>query len=575
MCGISGVIGKGWEESQIRAMYTAQHHRGPDDTGIYYSESKNAALAHNRLSIIDLSKAGHQPMSDISGRYKIIFNGEVYNYLEIRKILENEFTFRTQTDTEVVLYSYIKWGKSCLHKFIGMFAFGIWDETENTFWGVRDRLGIKPFNYAFDHNLNFVFASEIKSLHAYGIDKKINLTAWATYLERGLYDHDESTFWEGVKKLPAGHMITVSNNKTEITKWYDLHNIVGDDFDSRPLELVMEEYMSLLEDSIKLRFRADVPVGINISGGLDSSALLNLVNKVQGKDNQINAFTFYTGDENYDELPWVKAMIETTHNPLIPCLLTSEEIPSLAESIQFHQDEPYGGFPTMAYAKIFEKARSMGIIVLLDGQGMDEQWAGYDYYRKTDTTLSSPTIQGTLDSPVRPDCLSPEFRRESKPMIEESPFKDKLRNLQYRDTIQTKIPRALRFNDRVSMRSSTELREPFMDHRLFELAYKQPEERKINEGKGKWFMRKLLSEFLPGKVVEAPKRALQTPQREWLRNDLSEWANDSINNLLSSDKKDWFNTNLVKEQWESFQHGKSDNSFYVWQWINLSLLKDK
>jgi asparagine synthase (glutamine-hydrolysing) len=573
MCGISGISGNSWTKNQLNAMLQIQSHRGPDAHDIYIDDSQTTGLVHNRLSIIDLSDAGRQPMKDSSGRFVMVFNGEVYNYLEIRSQLSSEFNFRTQTDSEVILNAYIKWGASCLDKFIGMFAIVIYDIDNRKLWIARDRFGVKPLNYAFDGNGNFCFASEIKALHAFGIPREINEEAWASYLGYGRYDHQETTFWKNVYKLMPGHLMTLTDGKLTIKKWYKLEDKTGTEYDQRSIDQVAEEYFGLMQDSIRLRFRADVPVGINLSGGLDSSALLNLVNNVQGENSAISAFTFITGDDRYDELHWVKEMISKTKHPLITCLLEAKEVPAMAESVQYYEDEPFGGIPTLAYARVFEEARKAGVIVLLDGQGMDEQWAGYDYYRNADTGMASPTIQGTRDKSVLPECLDPEFMSLAQKWITPEKYPDKLRNLQYRDAFYTKIPRALRFNDRISMRSSTELREPFLDHRLFEIAFREPVHFKIQNGTGKWFMRQLLKNHLPGNVVEAPKRPLQTPQREWLRGPLKDWSYSMIQQAIS--ENGFLNKKEVIRHWNIFQQGESDNSFYIWQWISLALLNIK
>jgi len=574
MCGISGIIGKNWDDEILQRMLRIQHHRGPDAQDIFINEDHIVGLAHNRLSIIDLSDSGKQPMCDTTGRYWLVFNGEVYNYLEIKLQLDKEFSFRTRTDSEVVLYSFIKWGPACLDKFIGMFAFAIWDNKENTLFAARDRFGVKPFHYAFDGKGNFLFASEIKTLFAGGAVTRPNEMAWASYLQDGKYDHADFSFWQGISKLMPGHHLTFKDEKISIIKWYDLAEKTGIREDNRPIDDIIEEYFSLMQENIIFRFRADVPVGINISGGLDSSALLGLVDKVQGEDSVVKAFTFITGDARYDELPWVNQMIGKTKHPLSPVMLRPEDVPALAESVQYYEDEPFGGIPNLAYARIFEEARKQGILVLLDGQGMDEQWAGYDYYRKASTTEVTQTVQGSKDSPVRPECLDNEFRLRADKELFPKAYPDSLRNLQYRDTFFTKIPRALRFNDRISMRSSTELREPFLDHRLFELAFRQTEDKKIHGEQGKWLLRLLLSKHLPGRIVEAPKRPLQTPQREWLREELKEWAEANIEGALNGFGGSWFKKEDVWRLWNGFLKGESDNSFYVWQWINLGLMRN-
>jgi len=602
MCGISGIFGRGWEPSQLTAMVAAQRHRGPDAEDIYLDPSKTAGLGHNRLSIIDLSPAGRQPMSNRDGSLRIVYNGEIYNYLELRAEL-SDYEYRSRTDTEVILAAYERWGAACLDRLIGMFAFLIWDEREQRLFAARDRFGVKPLYYHIGADGELMLASEIKALHAAGVAAAPDEASWASYLTHGLHDHSERTFWKGVRALPPGHYTTWQNGVTRIARWYDLAERSGEQYDSRPVEQTREEYLSLLTESVRLRFRSDVPVGVNLSGGLDSSTLLALVKAVQGEASETRAFTFTCGDDRYDELPWVKQMLARTRHPLTVSQLTPEEVPSLAESAQAAEDEPFGGLPTLAYAKLFAEARQHGVIVLLDGQGMDEQWAGYDYYGEwgvgrtedgsgewgvgsggKDTISHSPLptphsplptphflLQGTKEAPVRPDCLTAEFRAMAEAFDQPSPFPDRLRNLQYRDARFTKIPRALRFNDRVSMRASTELREPFLDHRLFELALRQPPERKISEGMGKWMLRQMTGLMLPEGVVEAPKRPLQTPQREWLRGPLKGWAQDRIEAALERFGGLWLESDAVRAAWRRYLHGESDNSFYVWQWISLDL----
>ena len=561
MCGIAGIFGS--DTSGIEAMVAALSHRGPDGQGIH--RDGDAALGHTRLSIIDLSDCGLQPMSDPSGRWWIAFNGEIYNYLELRSALS--WDFRTNTDTEVLLAAYATWGPACLERLLGMFAFLIWDSQERRLFAARDRFGVKPL-YLHESDGTLRVASEIKALHAAGVPARPDVVAWASYLSHGLHDHSEGTFWESVRALPGGCFLTWKDGKTSVSRWYDLAGRIDPEPDGRTDGEVREEYRALLEESVRLRFRSDVPVGINLSGGLDSSTLLGLVQQVQGPESDIQAFTFVTGDPDYDELPWVEQMLARTRHPLVVCSLSAEEVPALAESVARAEDEPFGGLPTLAYARLFERAREAGVIVLLDGQGMDEQWAGYDYYRTLgDGTVS--LIQGTRQSSVRPECLTPGMRARAERPELSAPFPDRLRNLQYRDIRYTKIPRALRFNDRISMRSSTELREPFLDHRLVELALRQPAERKIRDGQQKWMLRSLVGELLPKGVVEAPKRPLQTPQREWLRGPLREWATGQIERALESG---WLDADAVRHEWRAYCEGEGDNSFFVWQWISLGLL---
>lgn len=572
MCGIAGILGDGWKAEDLHSMVYAQRHRGPNGEGVYTDPDRKAGLGHNRLSIIDLSCAGRQPMVSADGKNVVTFNGEIYNYLELRRELEFGYEFRTRTDTEVLLAAYQKWGEGCLDRLVGMFAFVIWDEVEKVAFAARDRFGVKPFYYHQTKDGTLFFASEIKALHAAGVPRIANEKTWATYLTFGLYDHSSDTFWKDVQSLPGGHYLRWSKGRVGIKKWYDIGERVGDEYDLRSESEVKEEYFELMKDSVRLRFRSDVPVGINLSGGLDSSTLLGLVHEVQGTESDVKAFTFVTGDPNYDELHWVKQMLAKTNHQLVTARLTPSEVPDVAESVQIHQDEPFGGLPTLAYARLFDAAKSHGVTVLLDGNGMDEQWAGYDYYRMSTNGHQPGIIQGSTDIPVRPDCLSPEFRKLAEPIGFPAVFPDKLRNTQYRDTVRTKIPRAMRFNDRISMRASRELREPFLDHRMFELALTQPPERKISHNTGKKMLRDIVSGFVPSNLSTAPKRAMQTPQREWLRGPLRDWASGRIDSALSGPQGSFVNKGKIRDSLESYFLGESDNSFYIWQWITMGMM---
>ncbi|MBA4277629.1 asparagine synthase (glutamine-hydrolyzing) [Flavobacterium sp.] len=624
MCGIAGIIGD-YNEGQLDAMLASQHHRGPDATGKYL-DSKYAALGHNRLAIIDLSVQSNQPFVDNSGRYLIVFNGEIYNYIELKADLQSQYDFKTESDTEVLLAAFIIYGASCLGKCNGMFAFTIWDNQEKKLFAARDRFGVKPFYYAFK-NQTLYFSSEIKALHAAGIPKIPNEQVWASYFAYGSYGMPDETFWSGIAQLPGGHFMEVEGCQSEpvedlsakktlrpldklatgssqydklqtycqsepvegfpskriiIKKWYCFEDEVAKQPQNLTFEQAKEKYVALLKDSVNLRFRADVAVGFNVSGGLDSSVLLALVNLqvlrqaqngnfnpdcqselVEGLQS-INAYTFYTNNSDYDELPWVEKMIAKTGNPLTKVLLQADAVPDFTQKITWQQDEPFGGIPTLAYAKIFEQARKDKVLVLLDGQGMDEQWAGYDYY----TQNNEATIQGVQDSPYKIKMLSDSFLAKALKPVYPKPFEDEVLNKQYRDLFYTKIPRALRFNDRISMAFSTELREPFLDYRLVEFAFSLPLDFKIRKGQTKWMLREIASGYLADDLVFAPKRALQTPQREWLARDLAVWVSQSFQGITNSSFADWFNKELFHKELQLYLAGNKQSSFHIWQLIN-------
>ena len=564
MCGIAGILGENAKSNVIDDMLMVQHHRGPDYKGKWLEN--DVALGHNRLSIIDLSNSANQPFSDNTKRYTIVFNGEIYNYIELRKKLKSSYKFQTSSDTEVLLAAFIFWGKDCLKHLNGMFSFAIYDNKSKSLFAARDRFGVKPFFYHKSNN-SFYFSSEIKAIHAAGIKKQPNEEIWASYFAYGSYGMPDETFWEEIHQLPGGHYLELKNRTLSISKWYVFEEEVKKFDEKIPFNDVKEKYAALLKNSIELRFRADVSVGFNISGGLDSSTLLVFVNQMEGKEN-INAYTFYTGHKDYDELFWVKEMINTTQNPLNKVLLTVDHFTKEIDFLTHIQDEPCGGIPTIAYSKIFKEARKDDVIVLLDGQGMDEQWAGYDYYLKKNDQL----IQGMKGSPFKKNVLSKEFLSKAKKPYYPTPFENELLNKQYRDLFYTKIPRALRFNDRVSMAYSTELREPFLDYRLVEYAFVQPYEYKIKDGMQKYLLRELVSEYLDDSITNSPKRPLQTPQREWLGNELSGYVESKIKNLKDSDFASWFDINEMSNEWQKYKDGDNDSSFHIWQWISLSNL---
>jgi asparagine synthase (glutamine-hydrolysing) len=567
MCGIAGILGKNAKSNLIDDMLMVQHHRGPDYKDKWLEEG--VALGHNRLSIIDLSNSANQPFSDRTKRFSIVFNGEIYNYIELRERLKSSYNFQTTSDTEVLLAAFIFWGKDCLKHLNGMFSFAIYDSKSKSLFAARDRFGVKPFFY---HKCNdsFYFSSEIKAIHAAGIKKKPHEKIWASYFAYGSYGMPEETFWEEIYQLPGGYYLELKNNTLSITKWYFFEEEVKKFDEKIPFNDVKEKYAALMKNSIELRFRADVSVGFNISGGLDSSALLVFVNQLKGKEN-INAYTFYCGHKDYDELFWVKEMINTTQNPLNKVLLTVDHFIREIDFLTHIQDEPCGGIPTIAYSKIFKQARKDDVIVLLDGQGMDEQWAGYDYYLEKNNQL----IQGMKGSPFKKNVLNEDFLSKAKKPIYPTPFENELLNKQYRDLFYTKIPRALRFNDRVSMAYSTELREPFLDYRLVEYAFAQPYEYKIKNGVQKYLLRELVSEYLNDSITNSPKRPLQTPQREWLANELSDYVESKIEILKNSDFSTWFNVDEVSNEWQKYKDGDNDSSFHIWQWISFSnLLKN-
>lgn len=570
MCGISGYVGTDaavWEPT-IEAMTRTLAHRGPDGEGVWVD--RRIALGNRRLAVLDLSDRGRQPMVSRDGRYVMTYNGEVYNYAELRGELGEDFT--TGTDTEVVLEAFARWGTESFHRLNGMFAFAVWDRLTETLYLVRDRFGVKPLYYSMS-NGGMQFASEIKALAAGGVTIEPDSSTWITYLATGASDLGAASFFKGIKKLPPGHCLIWHQGSSTIRPWYDLAQRIKDrGIDSRAEEDVKEEYHALLRDAVRIRFRSDVPVGVCLSGGLDSSTLIALLGELFGQDERIESYHFACGDSRYDETPWVERLLAGTRYPLHVASLAAPDIPGLAEEAVLFQEEPFGGLPTLAMSQLFKTARQAGTIVLLDGQGLDEQWAGYSYYAEAPAGSPAGTlpIQGSRVGATNQACLSADALRIIAPADYPEPFPNRLMNLRYRDVRYAKLPRALRFNDRASSQFSCELREPFLDFRLVELAFAQPSDRLIRHGQHKFLLREMVKPFLPNGFTEAPKRPVQTPQREWLRGPLRDWVEGCLDDP-SIRESGWFNVVQLQKEWDRYVSGEGDNSFYIWQWISVAL----
>jgi len=575
MCGIVGIlslkIGQDVRDNKsiIENMNGTQIHRGPDDCGYYFDSE--IALGHRRLSIIDLSKMGHQPME--LDEFVMVFNGEIYNYVELKKEMQDKFgvPFKTKSDTEVLLWGYKIFGENVLKKINGMFAFAIWNKNKKTLFCARDRIGIKPFYYAkIDGKM--IFSSEVKSiLSAIKTKPSPNYNVIKQYLMQGGYGLPNETFFEGICSLEPSHYMMVDKNVIKTGRYWGISET--EKFDLNEENKAMDQYLELMLDAVKIRLRSDVKIGINVSGGLDSSALLGSIDYYYGKHVDFNLYTYTCNDPIYDEVTYVRRLIDKKTYDWHICPFEEKDFYSAFLSVQLSQDEPFGGLPVLAYSEVFKKAREDGVIVLLSGNGMDEQLAGYDYYKQTldkniDVNTVS-TIQNT-SSAIQPMAISKDFSHGYSPIVYNAPFKLALDNLKYRDLFFTKIPRAIRFEDRMSMAYSTELRTPFLDYRLIELSFKMPSEFLIKNGQGKCLLRKMVENILPFKTLNAQKRPLQTPQREWIRNDKDGWVRDILFSKSFRDRN-IFDHNIVEKMYNDYNSGCFDNSFFIWQWLNLEI----
>lgn len=620
MCGIAGIIETNSPrfavkevEYMLKGMLNAIRHRGPDDEGIFIN--KGIGLGSRRLSILDLSSAGHMPMIDSETGNCIVHNGEVYNYKELKQSL-GLTGFKSKTDTEVILKSYRKYGRSCVEYFNGMFAFCIWDEKNKQLFCARDRLGIKPFYYAI-HNDVFYFASEIKSLLKAGIPCEANMEIIYDYLVYGVYEHSEETFFKGIKQLPAGYTLTVKKNQFLLKKYWDL-NIESEvessswfNSDNHFYKRAGEKFVEIFEDSLNLRLRSDVPIAVHISGGLDSTIMLSSINRVHGGQGRLKAFSYYFGEKKYDEKPIAEEVAKKAGWTVEFLKLSSSEIPELTEKAMLYQEQPFPGIITLAKHKLIENSQYYGAKVVLEGQGGDDIGGGYQYVfgsyvldliqaGQADLALREIDAFGQINGLnekqsfvifvnslasyyktgrsadgthyVKTHCLQDEFiTNYTHELNFPKPFKSNLLNMQYRDIRYTKLPRILRACDRASMAFSKELRVPFLDHRLVEFMFFLPGTFKIRNGVQRAFMRDVTKNYFPTWVSDIPKRAVVDPQREWLKDNLRDWVTDILHSE-SIAKRGIFDIKEVKKEYDMYKESKNPlNSFHIWQWISLEL----
>lgn len=380
MCGISGVINKNnykIKKEEIKSINDLIYHRGPDDEGFYFG--KNFAFGHRRLSILDLSSDGHQPMTYLD-KYVITYNGEVYNYLEIKEELQKDgYTFCSHTDTEVILASYDKWGENCVNRFNGMWAFAIYDKEKNIIFCSRDRFGVKPFYYTEIDN-NFVFGSEIKQLLEFYEDRYVNKKVLMNYLVIGYENYNNETFFENIFKLQQSHNLIY--NLTDHTyfekRYYDIKNEILNINENESIELYNEK----LFQSVKLRLRSDVKVGTCLSGGLDSSSIAGIASILNKKvtDEKFVAIHAKSTEKKSDESNYAKKVAEHCNLELNIIEPSKRDFVEVLDEVIYTQEEPFRSPSIIMQYFVMKKAKDIGCTVLLDGQGGDETLLGYERY---------------------------------------------------------------------------------------------------------------------------------------------------------------------------------------------------
>ena len=600
MCGICGIInrdGRRISTDDILKMMKAMKYRGPDDEGFFIKD--NAGLGHVRLSIIDLSSAGHQPMFDQSGRYCIVHNGEIYNYLELKKELNIKYNFVTLTDTEVILYAYQEWGESCLDHFNGMFAFAIYDLKERSLFLARDRFGIKPLYYYYDKN-SFIFASEIKGLlQIIPGERTPNDTIIFDYLVYNRTDQYTDTFFKNIERLDHGHYILIENNNVSAHQWYRLSEHINTPIQST------EEFKQIFVDSVRLHLRSDVPVGVCLSGGLDSSSITSVLTKILQKDDLQTFSAVYGDGEIGDETEYIdlhKKTVSKMHKAIPTFQTLYRDLKAFIDC----QGEPVPSTGPYAQFKVMELARG-NVTVLLDGQGGDELLAGYHYffgnyfrellsywqffkfieesyryYEKHHSLFAFQSLMfyllpNSIKSRVKltgRNYLNRDFykKEKNKTKLPETLFNARSLKEALLFHFEYKLEHLLKWEDRNSMWFSLESRVPFLDHRLVEGTLGLPPEEIICHGMTKYILRKAMMGIIPERIrLRQDKLGFMTPEQEWFRRPVFKNFISDLINSESFRQRPYFDHEKCMELFNLHVEGKINISRDIWKWVNLEL----
>ena len=611
MCGIAGILGldKKVRESIISLVIDRMEHRGPDADGIW--SDKKASLGHKRLSIIDLTDDGNQPLIDASGRYIIVFNGEIYNYKSLKGQLKNFYDFKTATDTEVLLASYIKWGVECLQHLNGMFSFAIWDSVEEELFIARDRIGIKPLYY-FNNKEFFLFASELRSILASGlVEKEIRISSVEDYLTYQTV-HAPFTIVENVYQLMPGEYALL--NKTGFNKvlYWDIANLQSEGLHHsyKQAKNTIEE---LLLSSVESQMVSDVPLGAFLSGGIDSSAIVALMSEVS--TNPVNTFSIVFNEKEFDESKYsrlVAKKYKTNHTELL--LTPKDFLNNLPRALKFVDSPSCDGVNTYTVSKLTKEA---GIKVSLTGLGGDELFAGYSQYYQwyrlnkvkflwnfpmflrqmlsgiATSTFYNHKIDRFAELLAAPDFsfdyIFPIFRKimvaddfgrigftPTGNNVIRDQLKVKLQTLEDKSVFaQSSVSDIMSFtqnillrdSDQMSMACSIELRVPFFDHKLVEYVLSLPDHFKFSKTPKKLLV-DAISPRLPDEIVFREKKGFSFPWDSWIRNELKDFC---YQRLCKLSERGIFQQDKLLQYWDDFLSGdKKITWIKIWSLVTLS-----
>lgn len=561
MCGIAGIITSHpglVSEQAVKRMTDVLAHRGPDGEGCWLSAGGQVGLGHRRLSIIELRATAGQPMHYLN-RYSIVYNGELYNYRELKNsLLKKGYAFQTASDTEVILAAFAAWGVACLAYFDGMFAFAIWDEQEQRLFAARDRFGEKPFYYHIDDQ-RFLFGSEMKALWAAGIDKQMEGSMLYNYLTLGYIQNPGdpgATFYQGIRKLPARRYLLYDLPQKKLSEhvYWD----IAIDSQASPLteSQAAEQLDALLALSVERRLRSDVPVGTSLSGGLDSATVLSYVARSAGKPSVLRSFSAVFPGFERDESTLITKNASFLGAENYQVQPVAHDLIDDLEHICHHLEEPSQSASVVAQYHVFKLARQQGVTVLLDGQGADELLAGYSKYypwfwrelyrhdrnllrhelsqsdnnawrkewgwkqqvaaRWPDVAATWQIRQKMRQQKQQPD-LTAAFVQASGRSNYALPHLPDLNGVLYYNTFLNGLEELLQYADRNAMAHGREVRLPFLFHELASFVFSLPARLKIRDGYSKWILRKTMDQQLPADIVwRKEKIGFEPPQKDWM-----------------------------------------------------------
>lgn len=610
MCGFAGVIdfSSPVDVNRVKQMSASLAHRGPDDDGLLVETV--AGLAARRLAIIDLSPAGHQPFTDDSGRHHLLFNGEIYNYKELRAELEKRrHCFRSQTDTEVVLNAYLEWGERCVERFNGMWSFALWDSRERRLFCSRDRFGEKPFYYRRDGD-RLVFASELKAFRHDERPLAANEIVVRDFLAHGLVDHGPATFFADTFQLPPAHSLIFSSSGLTIRRYWTLEPRRSP---ADPAAAVR----GLILDSLRLRLRSDVPLGMCLSGGLDSSTVVAGVDHLLRNEpemgsatgQRLRTFTAYFKDPAIDERRYARAVVDKVKADAHFVTFSDKDVVDTLPAIVEAQDEPFRSTSVIAQWHVMRTAHDAGLKVMLDGQGGDELFAGYPGYvgyffadllrrGRIPTFLSElvatnqvrgmgvAKLAAELVRPLVPASLAWKTRASVNgsasllgPRLRALPFDAPARGKTFPDilrrqldlVIQTRLPELLHYEDRNSMTHSLEARVPFLDHRLAEVVFSLPGEELIHNGTTKVVLREAMDDVIPDIVrTRTTKLGFDTPEAKWFDGALGDLAQEIFHSRPFIDRG-FVDPRAIQSRFQRHRSGQLRAGFEVWRTLSLEL----